>query len=292
METWTHRFAETNGIRMHYVEQGQGFPVVLCHGFPELWYSWRHQIPTLAAAGLRAIAPDLRGYGETDKPPELEAYDIHHLAADIVGLLDSLGLEKAVVVGHDWGGLIVWPLALMHPERVERVVGLNTPFLPRPPLPPTQIFRQMPDHRFDYILFFQEPGRAEAALEADLEGRLGDMIRRTAADPAFLSDEDLHIYCEAFRRGGLTGPLNYYRNMDRNWETTAHLDGKQVLCPALMVCAEKDPILKPEMADGMESHVPNLRKVLIEDCGHWTQQEKPAEVNAALLEFLGDLAKP
>jgi soluble epoxide hydrolase/lipid-phosphate phosphatase len=150
----------------------------------------------------------------------------------------------------------------------------------------------MPDHRFDYILFFQEPGRAEAALEADLEGRLGDMIRRIAADPDFLSDEDLRIYCEAFRRGGLTGPLNYYRNIDRNWETTAHLDAKQVLCPALMVCAEKDPILKPEMADGMESFVPNLRKVLIEDCGHWTQQEKPAEVNAALLEFLGDLAKP
>jgi len=274
METWTHRFADTNGIRMHYVEQGEGFPVVLCHGFPELWYSWRYQIPALAAGGLRAIAPDLRGYGETGKPPEIEAYDIHHLTADIVGLLDSLGLEKAVVVGHDWGGLIVWPLAQMYPERVERVVGLNTPFLPRAPLPPTQIFRHMPDHRFDYILFFQEPGRAEAALEADLEGRLGDMIRRIAFDPDFLSDEDLR---------------NYYRNIDRNWETTAELSGKQVLCPSLIVSGVNDPILKPEMADGMEAHVPNLRRVLVEDCGHWIQQEKPAEVNAALLEFLADL---
>ena len=150
----------------------------------------------------------------------------------------------------------------------------------------------MPDHRFDYILLFQEPGRAEAALEADLEGRLGDLIRRTAAHPEFLSDDVLRVYCEAFRRGGLTGPLNYYRNMDHNWETTSDLDGKQVLCPSLMVCAEKDPILKPDMADGMERYVPNLRKVLIADCGHWTQQEKPAEVNAALLWFLEDLARP
>ncbi len=290
-EPWSHRFVETNGIRMHLVEQGEGYPVLLCHGFPELWYSWRHQIPVLAKAGLRAIAPDLRGYGETDKPHEIEAYDIHHLVGDLVGLLDALGLEKAAVVGHDWGGIIVWYMALLAPDRVERVVALNTPYWPRPPVPPTEVFRQVPDGRFNYILAFQPEGEAEARLETDLESSLRGMFDSVAAAPGSVSDEELRVFVEAFRAGGLRGPINYYRNFDRNWETTPQLEGGKVLQPSLMICAEKDPILRPDAAAGMEQWVPNLRTELIRDCGHWTQQEKPDEVNRLLLDFLADVRR-
>lgn len=290
-EPWEHKFADADGIRIHYVEQGSGFPVIMLHGFPELWYSWRHQIPALAAVGLRAIAPDLRGYGQTDKPAQLEAYDIEHLVGDLTGLMDALEIEKAVIVGHDWGGLIVWPAALMAPERVERVVGVNTPALPRPPLPPMQLIKASGDDRLEYMVFFQEPGKAEAFFERDLTAsirRFYDGI--TKESNRFLTDEDLSIYVEAFRAGGMTGPLSFYRNMDRNWELTAHLDGKQVLCNALMVTAENDPVLRPALAEGMEARVPNLRKEMIKDCGHWTQQEKPEELNRLLVDFLQDLA--
>ena len=281
----------TNGVRIHYVEQGEGFPVVMLHGFPELWYSWRHQIPALAAAGLRAIVPDLRGYGETDKPAELEAYDTQHLVGYLVGLLDALEIEKAVIVGHDWGGFVVWSAALLAPERVERVVWVNTPLLRRSSLPPTKLIAGSGDNRVQYIIFFQEPGRAEAFFQRDLEGALRRFYAGAGGGTEYLSDEDLRVYVEAFRRGGLTGPLNFYRNIDRNWEQAAALEGKQVTCPALMVMAEKDPVLRPELTAGMEARVPNLRKELIRDCGHWTQQEKPKELNRLLLEFLGDLEK-
>ena len=290
-ESWTHRFVETNGIRMHLVDEGEGYPVLLCHGFPELWYSWRHQIPALAAAGFRAIAPDLRGYGESDKPYEIEAYDIHHLVADLVGLLDALSLPKAVIVGHDWGGIIVWFMALLAPERVERVVSLNTPYWVRPSVPPTEMFRRIPDGRFNYILAFQPEGEAEARLEQDLDSSIRRIIELVAADPGFISDEELAVFVEAFRAGGLRGPINFYRNFDRNWETTPELDGKKVLQPSLMICAEKDPILRPETADDMERWVPDLRKELIRDCGHWTQQEKPEEVNRLLIDFLANLRR-
>ncbi len=288
-----HRFVEANGIRIHYVEEGEGFPIVLCHGFPELWYSWRHQMPALARAGLRAIAPDLRGYGDTDKPPTVEDYDIHHLVGDVVGLMDALGLERAVLVGHDWGGIIVWMAAVMHPQRVERVVSLNVPYRGRPGFPPTRVLREMVeggDRRFNYVLFFQEPGVAEAFFQGDLPGRLRQVYQGVAARPHFLSEEEFQVYLEAFRKGGLTGPLNYYRNVDRNWETTQHLAQRQVECPALLVMTDKDPILRPEMAEGTERWVPRLRRELITDCGHWTQQERPEEVNRLLLDFLGDLA--
>ncbi len=288
---WQHRSVQANGIRIHYVEQGTGFPVVLCHGFPELWYSWRHQIPVLAAAGLRPIAPDLRGYGQTDKPAELEAYDMEQLVGDLIGLLDALGLEKAAIVGHDWGGVVVWSAALMAPERVERVVGVNTPLLPRAAIPPIQAIKQSGDNRMQYMVFFQEPGRAEAFFQPDLEGTLRRFYAGAGGGTGYLSDEEFQVYVQAFREGGLTGPLSYYRNIDRNWERSAALEGKQVLCPALMVMAENDPVLRPELTAGMESRVPNLRKELIRDCGHWTQQEKPEELNRLLVEFLGDLGK-
>ncbi|MBI1886310.1 MAG: alpha/beta hydrolase [Chloroflexi bacterium] len=291
VEPWQHKSAEANGIRIHYVEQGEGFPVVLCHGFPELWYSWRRQIPALAAAGLRAIAPDLRGYGESDKPDALQEYDIHHLVGDLTGLLDALGLEKAVFVGHDWGAIIVWMVAAMHPERVERVVSLNVAHRGRPGFPRTEVLRRLTDQRFSYVIFFQPPGQAESYFNADLAARLRRSYQTVTANPDFLSEEEFAVFLEAFRKGGLSGPLNYYRNIDRNWETTQHLADKPVECPSLLIMTDKDPVLRPEFAEGMERWVPHLRKELIRDCGHWTQQEKPAEVNALLVDFLSDLAK-
>jgi pimeloyl-ACP methyl ester carboxylesterase len=285
-----HGFAETNGIRMHYVEQGAGPAVLLLHGFPELWYSWRHQLPALASAGFRAIAPDLRGYGETDKPHGVRDYDIHHLRADLAGLLDFLAIERAAVVGHDWGSIIAWHLALTEPARVPVVVSLNVPFLPRTDVKPTDMFRAAPDGRFNYILAFQPEGIAEAQMERDLKGTLGAMMRNVSAAPDSLPEADLQVYIDAFAKGGLRGPINYYRNFDHNWETTPELAGRRVLQPALMVLAEKDPVLIPAMADAMEALVPNVRKHLIRDCGHWTQQEKPDDTNGVLIDFLKEHA--
>lgn len=274
---------------MHYVEQGEGFPVLLLHGFPELWYSWRYQIPALAGAGFRAIAPDLRGYGETDKPEGVTSYDIHHLVGDVVGLLDTLELERAAVVGHDWGGIITWHAALMHPERMDCVISLNTPFRGRGRVRPTEAFRRASEGRFNYILYFQEPGRAEKDIEPNIRAWLETTMRRLARDESFITHETLEVYCRAFEKGGITGPINYYRNFDRNWDTTAHLEGRKVTVPALMLCAEYDPITTPQMAEGMEAHVLRLTTRLITDCGHWTQQERPIEVNRAITEFLTHL---
>jgi len=288
-DNWNHKFVETNGIRMHFVEQGSGFPIVLMHGFPELWYSWRYQIPVLADAGFRVIVPDLRGYGESDRPEGLEFYDIHHLVDDMVGLLDALGLGKAVIIGHDWGGVIVWQMALMHPERVERVISLNTPFQKRSSIKPTEGFKKLADGRFNYILYFQEPGRAEADIGSNIKEWLETTLRGIATQHDFITDETVSVFTEGFQKSGFTGPLNYYRNIDRNWETTGYLQDRQVTMPALMISAEKDPVLLPRSTDGMETVIPNLTKKLIKDSGHWTQQEKPDEVNRLIIDFLGDL---
>lgn len=312
-----HHAVETNGIRMHAAEAGEGFPVLFCHGFPELWYSWRHQLEALAAGGYRAIAPDQRGYGDTDAPRAIDAYSIHHLVGDLTGLLDALSIEKAVIVGHDWGGLVAWQAALLAPQRFAGVVGVNTPHFPRMPMSPLTMMRAMAQGNFHYILYFQEPGVAEADLERDprrtLRGfyqgpnraLLEELVRSTpsgvfgpnegglverlpdAPPGEYLSAEDFEVFARTFERTGFRGGLNWYRNMERNWETTAYLNGAKVTQPALMITAELDPVLRPEMAEGMQMWVPNLRRtVLVRDCGHWTQQEKPAEVNAALLEFL------
>ena len=312
----THKYVQTNGIRMHVAEAGSGFPVLLCHGFPELWYSWRHQITALADAGFRVIAPDQRGYGETDAPAAIEIYSIHHLAGDLTGLLDALEIDKAVIVGHDWGGLVVWQMALLAAQRVAGVVGVNTPFFPRLPISPLAAMRATSQGNFHYILYFQEPGVAEAELERDVRRSLrgfyqspnreamaalrdvpigvfgpagGGILDRLPDAPhgSFLTSEDFDVFVNAFTKSGFRGGLNWYRNFDQNWETTAHLNNAKVQQPALMITAEFDVVLRPELAVGMERWVPNLRRtVLIEGSGHWTQQEKPAEVNAALLEFL------
>ncbi len=312
----SHRQIETNGIRMHVAEAGSGFPVLLCHGFPELWYSWRHQMKALAEAGFHVIAPDQRGYGDTDAPQAIDAYTIHHLVGDLTGLLDALDIEKAVIVGHDWGGFVVWQMAMLAPHRVAGVVGVNTPFFPRFPMRPLAMMGATAQDNFHYILYFQEPGVAESELERDVPRSLrgfyqppnrelmellrnvpmgvfgpagGGLLDRLPDAPhgTFLSAEDFEVFVAGFQKSGFRGGLNWYRNFDRNWELTAYLHNAKVLQPALMVTAELDIVLRPEMAVGMEAWVPNLRRtVLIEGSGHWTQQEQPAAVNAALLEFL------
>ena len=320
MSEFTHRFVNTNGIRMHLVEAGQGFPVVMCHGFPELWYSWRHQIRALADAGFRAIAPDQRGYGDTDCPAPIETYTQKNIVADIIGMLDALAIKKCVIVGHDWGGMTAWNAPLMYPDRIERVIGVNTPFMPRIPMKPTDAMRAMAGGNFHYILYFQTPGVAEAELEKDVRRSLrgfyqdpanidpeemrkappgvfgpagGGILDRLPDAPhgKFLTDADFDVFVKAFEKTGFRGGLNWYRNLDRNWEDSANLP-QRVDAPALMITAELDVVLRPEMAEGMSTWVPNLRKtVLIKGSGHWTQQEKPAEVNRAMIEFLADLKK-
>ena len=319
MTDFTHRHIGTNGIRMHVVEAGSGFPVLLCHGFPEIWYSWRHQLRALADAGFRAIAPDQRGFGETDAPTAIDQYSVHHLVGDLTGLLDALGIERAAIVGHDWGGLVVWQMALLAAHRVAAVVGVNTPFFPRLPMPPTEMMRAVAQGNFHYILYFQEPGVADAELNGAVRRTLrgfyqdipreiieaskdlpagvsgpqgGGLLDRLPDSPygSFLTADDFEVFAHAFERTGFTGGLNWYRNFDRNWETTAYLTGAKVMHPALMLTAELDPVLRPEMADGMSLWVPNPRDtILIKGSGHWTQQEKPDEVNRALLAFLQGL---
>jgi pimeloyl-ACP methyl ester carboxylesterase len=315
MDEIKHYFVQTNGIKMHVHEAGAGEPVLLCHGFPEIWYSWRHQLRALSAAGFRVIAPDQRGYGETESPVSIGAFSLRNLVADLTGMLDQLGIDRCTIVGHDWGGIVAWGAAMIAPDRFAKVAGLNTPFLPRPPVKPTDVFRMMAAGKFHYILYFQEPGVAEAELEADVRRTLRGFYQDLAEikleagvnDPpgvlgpagggildrlpdrspgSFLTASDFEAFVHAFERSGFRGPINWYRNFDRNWEETAGLEHR-VNQPALMICAERDPVLPPWMAAGMKQLVPNLTKTItIKACGHWTQQEKPEEVNQAVTEFL------
>lgn len=310
------QFVDVNGVRLAYYEAGprQGVPIVFCHGFPELAYSWRHQIAALAAAGRWVIAPDQRGYGLTPGPDTVEAYDMDHLTGDLVGLLDHLGVEKAIFAGHDWGGIVVWAMPLLHPTRVAGVIGLNTPFTPRLPMDPIAMFRAAFGEDM-YIVHFQKPGEADAELGADPEktirffmrlpkGALSEFESRPAErrnlalqdalakyDPAtdehqFLSPEELAVFVEAFRRTGFTGGINWYRNFTRNWEKADGLPTRIDGIPCLMLMAEHDVVLPPSMTERMPDQIEDLERVLIEGSGHWTQQEKPAEVNAAILEWL------
>ena len=307
--------APVNGIEMAYYEAGpkDGPAIVLCHGFPETAFSWRNQIPALAAAGYHVIAPDQRGYGLTPGPEAVADYDMAHLTGDLVGLLDHLGLEKAVFCGHDWGGFVVWQMPLMHPDRCAGVIGLNTPFLPRYPAEPISLFRQIygPDM---YIVWFQTPDEPDRALAADVAKTMAFFMRKPAAlreagekkeggssfafaqalaayDPAtdanqFLSAEEMAVFVALFEHSGFTGGINWYRNFTRNWENGADLPTRIDNIPCLMIMAEKDAVLPPSMADRMGDHISDLEKVLVTDSGHWTQQEQPDAVNGHIIDWM------
>jgi len=304
-------------IALSVHDAGSGPAVVLCHGFPELAYSWRHQLDALVAAGFRVIVPDQRGYGGSDRPEPIRAYDVHHLTSDLAGILDVLGIERAVFAGHDWGGFVVWAMPVLQPERVAGVIGVNTPYLPRTPIPPLALFRALVNDRSErhYIAWFQEPGVAEGVLDtrarlvfeklmrrgvdeatlqkrmlADPEGPDMNPFRRLEAvetlGEELLTREELDTYAATFARTGFRGGINWYRNFDRNWETAPEVGVAKVERPCLMVTAAWDWALRPELAAGMPALCPDLETQGIARCGHWTQQEKPDELNAILVDWL------
>jgi pimeloyl-ACP methyl ester carboxylesterase len=298
----SHRQLAVNGIELHVAECGAGPLVLLLHGWPELWWSWRHQLPVLAAAGYRAVAPDQRGYGRSSRPERVEDYDIVHLGGDIVALIDALGEERAVVVGHDWGAIVAWYLGQAVPERLAGLAALSVPFWPRPPRPPTAMWKELFGDRFFYMLHFQTPGVADAQLDADPGASLRLVMRRVSQDvfdgtaevpPVFkwMSDDEFAVYEAEFRRTGFTGGLNWYRNLDRNWELTAETAGRKIDVPTMFLAGERDPVQLFIPREPMREWVGDLREfVLVPGAGHWIQQERPQETNDALLRFLGGLS--
>ena len=324
-----HRFIEANGIRMHIAEKGSGPLILMCHGFPESWYSWRHQIEALAAGGFRAVAPDMRGYGQTDAPEAIDQYTLFHLIGDMVGLLDALNEPTAVIAGHDWGAPVAWHAALMRPDRFRAVAGLSVPYRPRGPVRPTTAMPKTDDAMF-YQLYFQTPGVAEAELESDVGAYMRGILYSNSGDaprsptspaergnvgmvprdgglrarmathmanpkdlPAWLAEADIDFYTGEFTRTGFRGCLNWYRNIDRNWELLAPFDG----VPALYIAGDRDPVVK---FPGMERHIADMPKfvpqlhgpIMLPGCGHITQEERAAEVSAAMIDFIRSLPRP
>jgi pimeloyl-ACP methyl ester carboxylesterase len=291
--TPTERFVEINDVRLRVTEAGTpGDPVViLAHGFPELAYSWRHQIPVLAAAGYHVLAPDQRGYGGSSRPAAIEAYDIHALTGDLVALLDDVSAERGILIGHDWGAMVVWHTALLHADRVAAVAGLSVPPVPRARTRPTQAWRAKFGEDF-YMLQFQEPGRADAAMGADTAATVRGLFAGAPERPLpdWISQAEIDQYVAEFTRTGFTGGLNWYRNYDRNWETTEQLTDAKITVPALFAGGTADPYLatmRPERA--REVAAGPYRQELIEGAGHWVQQERADEVNRILLEFLAGM---
>ncbi len=322
----SHRFVEANGIHMHLAECGAGPLVVLCHGFPESWYSWRHQLQALAEGGFHAVAPDMRGYGQTDRPEAIDQYTLFHLTGDMVGLLDALGEPTAVIAGHDWGAPVAWHAALLRPDRFRAVIGLSVPFIPRRQFPPTSLMPQTEDSIF-YQLYFQTPGVAEAELERDVRRTVRSLMYSGSGDaprpegaaaagagvgmvlrkggfldrmvdpeslPGWLTEADVDFYVGEFSRTGFRGGLNWYRNQDRSWEMLAPFAGARVSVPALYMAGDGDLVVAfrgmDQLIANLAYFVPGLRKtILLPGCGHWTQQERAEEVDEAMIDFLRQL---
>ncbi len=306
------RTISANGIEMFMREQGQGPLVVLCHGWPELSYSWRHQLPSLAEAGFHVVAPDMRGFGRTSAPADIGAYTIFDTVGDMVALVAALGEKQAVIVGHDWGAPVAWHAAMFRPDIFTRVAGLSVPPPFRGRARPLESLRESGVTNF-YWQYFQTPGVAEAEFERDAALTVRKVLGRGISDPAalfveegkgflhpipsdrrlpnWLTETDVAYFAEVYKETGFRGGLNWYRNLDRNWELTAPWQGAQIHQPSLFVAGSRDSVITgligaKRIAD-MERVLPNLtRKLIIEGAGHWVQQERPDEVNAALIGFL------
>ena len=319
----THEQIRTNGIELHVASAGpaDGRPVVLCHGFPELWYSWRHQLAALGAAGYRAFAPDQRGYGGSSHPTEVAQYGSDNLTADLAGLLDHYGYEQAVFVGHDWGAMVVWEMGRLHPERVSSLFTMSVPFS-QSPGPPTETFKVIFEGKFFYMLYFQDVGPAEAEFAADPRRWVRTMLYSASGEgmanpnpklidaprqgtrfldiltpppaslPAWLTEADIDVYVEGLERGGLFGPVSFYRNMDANWERSKDIAPSIYAMPTGFITGSLDPVnlMMPGAAEAMAAALPDFRGATVVDgAGHWVQQERPAETNAALLSFLASV---
>lgn len=307
--------AEPVRLSVHEAGHGAGRPpVVFCHGFPELAYSWRHQLPAIADAGFRAIAPDQRGYGGSSIPESIEDYSLGHLCGDLADLLDSLEIDRAVFVGHDWGGFVAWAMPVLFPDRCAGAVGLCTPYTP---FPSTDFLRAVfgEDPETMYMLWFQEPGVAEAELDAHARlvfekltvggtdpQRLAEagVARESGATfnpfkdleslpqlgAPILSAEELDVYASTFERTGFAGGINWYRNIDRNLAEHPEVGTQRLELPSLMICAEWDPALPPALAANMGSTCADLEMHTVAKAGHWVQQEYPEEVNDLLVDWL------
>ncbi len=304
-------FVDTNGIRMAVYEQGEGPAVVLLHGFPELAYSWRFQLPALAEAGYRAIAPDQRGYGKTTRPTGVDAYRIEELIADVHGLLDALQLDTAVFVGHDWGALLLWHMAVVAPDRIDKLICLNIPHIARPSIDPITLMRRRFGDGY-YIVNFQDSDEAERIFAEDTrhffdavmrkgqidrqrfdslptERKRIDLLqslrRKNLSGTPLLSDDERDYYASAFAISGFTGPINWYRNWTHNWQALAGID-QTITIPTLFIGAVNDVVVTLEQVEAMKSLITDLEIRMLDDCGHWSQQEKPAEVNRLMLDWL------
>jgi len=284
-------------FELHVQSAGHGPLVVLCHGFPQTSAAWTHQIPALAQAGYRVLAPDMRGYGRSSRPRHVSAYDADQVAGDLLGLLDWAGERQAIFVGHDLGASMIWHLARAHPERVRAVVALSVPLAPRSPIAPVATFRKLLGDEH-YLVFFQEPGTPDEALAADVRRTLlteGEWTREWAAGntcperPAWLSAKELEQAVDEFARTGFSGGLAYYRNLDRNWELSARFADQRVRQPTLFITGEHDIVRTFTRPELMGECVPDLRIVTIPNAGHFVQQQTPEEVNRLLVNFADEL---
>ncbi len=314
------RMVETNGVTLRVAEAGSGPLVVLVHGWPESWYSWRHQIPAIAAAGYHVIAPDMRGFGKSDKPPSVEDYDIVHLSGDIVGLVDAMGEKQAILIGHDWGAVTTWNTVLLHPDRFSAMLAMSVPNGGRGATQPMDAMRKGYGENFYYILYHQEPGVAEAEYDADPRGLLSRLYASvdaprdppTITDPkrsaggwigrlgnpkarsSWFTEQDLDYVVGEFKQAGFRGGVNYYRNIGRNWEITPQLTGTRIKMPVAFIAGEQDIVIngakEPALRTTISRVADDIRALkLIPGAGHWIQQEKPEEVNAFVLDFLKGL---
>ena len=317
-----HRTIPANGIALHVAEAGEGPLVLMCHGWPELWYSWRHQLAALADAGFHAVAPDMRGFGATSAPEDVGAYTILHNVGDMVALTAALGEARALIVGHDWGAPVAWHCALLRPDLFPAVVAMSVPHRRRGPLPPLDTLRRAGKSDY-YYLYFQEQA-AEDEFARDARYTLARILSIGSGDtprddkmsmyvdrakgflgkpsgavprPSWLTEGDIDVFAAEYARTGFRGGLNWYRNIDRNWELTAPWHDAKIMQPALFIAGTRDAVITGSIGqralDEMDNVVPNLRgKILLEGAGHWIQQERPAEVNAALIEFAREHLAP